>query len=155
MSLVDRSLRMQAESHTINWSHFALLGLGTVIAAVLATTLLYFVGSAVVAYDPEFIVLADVYGPISFTLVPAIGAVLLYAALLRFTDNPARIFTIVSAVVFVLSLVPDFTFIPTVPGWTSAQIAILVTMHAVVACVIVRMLTMSDRSLAQKGREQA
>lgn len=105
-----------------------------------------------VGYDPEFLVLSDVFGPISFTLVAGIGAVLLYAALLRFTNNPARNFTIISAAVFVLLLIPDFTFIPTVPGWTSAQIAILVTMHAVVACVIVRMLTISDRSLAQKGR---
>jgi ABC-type uncharacterized transport system permease subunit len=62
----------------------------------------------------------------------------------RFTRYPARIFTIVSAVVFVITLIPVFTYIPSVPGWTAAQAAILVTMHIVAAGVIVRTLTLSD-----------
>jgi len=56
---------------------------------VVANTLVYFIGSALIGYDPEFIV-------------------------------------------------------PTVPGSTSAQIAILVLMHVAAACVIVGMLTMAD-----------
>ena len=67
------------------------------------------------------------------TLVPAIVAVLLYAALLRFTHHPARTVTIVSAIVFVVSLVPDFTYIPSVPGSTAAQTAILAMMHVIAA----------------------
>ena len=41
------------------------------------------------AYDPEFIVLANVSGAAIFTVVPAIVAVLLYAGLLRFTRHAA------------------------------------------------------------------
>ena len=89
----------RAASRAVNWSRFALLGSSTILAAVVANTLVYFIGSALIGYDPEFIVLADVFGPILFTLVPASVAVLLYVALLRFADNPARTFTFISAVV--------------------------------------------------------
>jgi hypothetical protein len=44
-------------------------------------------------------------------------------------------------VVLVLSVIPDFTYIPTVPGATAGQTAILVVMHVVAAGVIVGMLT--------------
>jgi len=120
---------------------FALVGLATVAAAVIANVLVYFLGSAVVGYDPVFLPLANAGGTIFFTLIPAIGAVLLYAALLRFTGNPARIFAIVAAVVFVVTLIPDFTYIPTVEGATVGQTSILVLMHFVAASVIVWMLT--------------
>jgi tryptophan-rich sensory protein len=83
------------------------------------------------------------------TVAPAIVAVLVYAALLRFTRRPAQIFTIISAVVFVISLIPVFTYIPTVPGVTNEQIAILVLMHVVAAVVIVRMLTSIRRTPRQ------
>ena len=123
-------------------SRFALLSVGTVLASVLANTVFYFVASLVVAYDSEFLPLASVGGAIIMTLSAGIVAVPLYAALLRFTRNPARIFTGISAVVFVLTLIPVFTYIPTVPGWTSAQSAILVSMHIIAAYVIVRGLTL-------------
>jgi hypothetical protein len=112
-----------------------------VVVAVLANVLVYFIGSAVVGYDPEFVVLSNVSAVILFTVVPAIVAVLLYAVLMRFTANPARTFTIIAAVVLVVSLIPDVTYIPTVPGATVGQTAILSVMHVVAAVVIVGMLT--------------
>ena len=39
------------------------------------------------------------------------------------------------------TLIPDFTYIPTVPGASNAQTAVLVLMHVVAAAVIVRLLT--------------
>ena len=122
----------------VSWGRFALVGLGTVIAAVLANLLVYCIGSVVVGYDPEFVVLANASGTILFTVVPAIVAVLLYAALMRFTSNPARIFTNIAIVVLILSLIPDLTYIPSVPGATTGQTAILMVMHVVAAVVIVR-----------------
>src|SRR5918993_2695410 len=124
---------------------FALVGLGTVAAAVLANLLVYALGSAVVGYDPQFVVLANASGTILFTVVPAIVAVLLYAALMRFTSNPARIFTNIAVVVLIVSLIPDLTYIPSVPGATSGQTAILMVMHVVAAGVIVWMLTTLTR----------
>jgi hypothetical protein len=129
----------------VNWGRFALVGLGTVVAAVLANLLVYLIGSVVVDYDPQFVVLANPSATILFTVVPAIVAVLLYAALIRFTSNPARIFTNIAVVVLILSLIPDLTYIPSVPGATSGQTAILMVMHVVAAVVIVSMLTTLTR----------
>ena len=126
---------------SVSWMRFALVGLGTVIAAVLANLLVYLIGSVVVGYDPQFVVLANPSGTILFTVVPAIVAVLVYAALIRFTTNPARIFTNIAIVVLILSLIPDLTYIPSVPGATSGQTAVLMLMHVVAAVVIVSMLT--------------
>ena len=146
MSSLAMSLSAPAQSRPLSRGRFALQGAATVVAAVLANSVFYFAGSALVAYDSAFLPLANVSGAIIMTVFPAIVAVLLYAALVRFTRNPARIFTIVSAIVFVVTLVPDFTYIPTVPGVTDAQTAILVTMHVIAAGVIVRMLTSTGRT---------
>lgn len=127
----------------------ARVGLATTLAATVANTLVYFIGGALVPYDPRFLPLASVSGAILFTLPAAIGAVLVYAALRRFARNPARTFTIIAAAVFVVTLIPDFTYIPTVPGATGGQTAILVTMHIVAAGVIVRMLTTLPRPQAR------
>ena len=133
-------------SRPVSRGRFALIGLGTVAAAVIANLLVYALGSAVVGYDPQFVVLANAIGTILFTVVPAIVAVLLYAALVRFTSNPARIFTNIAVVVLVLSLIPDLTYIPSVPDATSGQTAILMVMHVVAAVVIVSMLTTLTRA---------
>ena len=135
-----------AESRPVSRGRFALVGLGTVAAAVIANLLVYLLGSVVVGYDPQFVVLANASGTILFTVVPAIVAVLLYAALMRFTSNPARIFTNIAVVVLIVSLIPDLTYIPSVPGASSGQTAILMLMHVVAAGVIVWMLTTLTRS---------
>ena len=128
-----------------SWGRFALVGLGTVVAAVLANLIVYLIGSVVVGYDPQFVVLANASGTILFTVVPAVVGVLLYAALIRFTSNPARIFTNIAVVVLIISLIPDLTYIPTVPGASTGQTAILMLMHVVAAVVIVSMLTRLTR----------
>jgi len=132
--------------HAVSRRRFVLVGLGTVIAAVLANLIVYFIGSLVVGYDPQFVVLADASATILFTVVPAIIAVLLYAALMRFTRDPARIFTNIAVVVLILSLIPDLIYIPSVPGATTGQTAILMVMHVVAAVVIVSVLTTQTRS---------
>src|ERR671912_416097 len=134
-----------AESRSVSRGRFALVGLGTVAAAVIANLLVYLLGSVVVGYDPQFVVLANASGTILFTVVPAIVAVLLYAILLRFSSNPARIFTNIAVVVLIISLIPDLAYIPSVPGASSGQTAILMLMHVVAAGVIVWMLTTLTR----------
>jgi hypothetical protein len=133
-------------SPAVSRGRFALVGLGMVAAAVIANLLVYALGSAVVGYDPGFVVLANASGTILFTVVPAIVAVLLYAALMRFTSNPARIFTNIAVVVLIVSLIPDLMYIPSVPGASSGQTAILMVMHVVAAVLIVSMLTTLTRS---------
>jgi hypothetical protein len=141
MSATAFSTASRPRSRSVDWRRFSLVGLGTIVAAVIANVVVYGVGSAVVGYDPEFVVLGSVAATILFTVVPAIVAVLLYAALLRFTAAPARDFTIIAAVVLVISVIPDFTYIPSVPGASAGQTAILVLMHVVAAGTIVTMLT--------------
>ncbi len=127
----------------VNWGQFALVGLGTIVAAVLANAIVYFIGGALIAYDPQFLPLASVGAVIIFTVFPAIIAAVIYAILLRFTLNPARIFTIIAVIALIISLIPDLTYIPTVPGVTTAQTAMLLLMHFVAAAVIVGILTRS------------
>jgi tryptophan-rich sensory protein len=132
---------LPTQARGFSWGRYALRGLGIVVAAVLANTLFYYLGGALVAYDPDFLILSNPSGAAIFTVVPAIAAVLLYAGLLRFTRHPAAIFSVISAIVFVVTLIPDFTYIPTVPGASNGQTAILVLMHVIAASVIVRLLT--------------
>jgi hypothetical protein len=133
-------------STAMSRGRFALIGLGTVAAAVIANLLVYALGGVFVGYDPGFVVLANASGTVLFTVVPAIVAVLLYAVLMRFTSSPARIFTNIAVVVLILSLIPDLTYIPSVPGASAGQTAILMVMHVVAAAVIVGMLTTLTRS---------
>jgi Family of unknown function (DUF6069) len=149
MSSIALSPSAPAASRRGSRGRFARVGLATVAAAVLANLLVYAAGSMVVGYDPGFVVLANASGTILFTVVPALGAVLLYAALRRFARRPARAFAIIAAGVLVVSLIPDVTYIPTVPGATAGQTAILVLMHAVAAGVIVGMLTTLARPQAR------
>lgn len=128
-------------TRSVDWERYALVAIATVIAALAANLVVYAIGSLVVGYDPGFVVLATPGGTIIFTVVPAIVAVLVYAILLRTTSNSARTFTIVAAVVLILSWIPDLTYIPTVPGSSAGQTAVLMIMHAVAALVIVGMLT--------------
>ncbi len=149
MSSITMSPSVSRESPAVNWKEFARLGIATVLAAVIANVIVYYIGSAIVTYDPEFVILSNVSGAVIFTLFSAIGAVLVYAGLLRFSANPVRTFTIVSAVVFVVTLIPDFTYIPTVPGASAGQTTILALMHVVAAVVIVWMLTTRTRQQAR------
>src|SRR5215211_3601222 len=102
MSSIAFSSSAPVPSHAGSRGRFALFGLGTVVAGVLANLLVYLLGSVVVGYDPQFVVLANPSGTILFTVVPAIVAVLLYAVLMRFSRDPARIFTNIAAVVLIL-----------------------------------------------------
>ncbi len=139
-SIVTASPAPQA-SRAVGWGRFAPIGLGTVAAAVVANVLVYYLGRATVGYDPQFVILASVAATVFFTAIPAIVATLLYAVLLRFARRPVRTFAIIAAVIFVVTTIPDFTYIPGAPGATTGQTAILVIMHIVAAAVIVGLLT--------------
>jgi tryptophan-rich sensory protein len=139
----------QSAPRATNWGRYALLSVATVVASVLANVVVFYIGAIVVGYNSGFIILTNPTGVIIFTVVPAIFATLLYAPLLRFTRHADRIFYAISTVVFIVTLIPDFTYIPTVPGATNGQTAILILMHVVAAAVIVGMLTKLSRPQAR------
>ena len=67
--------------------------------------------------DPAFLPLGNVSASIIFTLLPAVVAALLYAGLLQSVRrHAAMVFTVLSAITFVVTLIPDFAYIPTLDG---------------------------------------
>ena len=55
---------------------------------------------------------------------------MLYAGLLQFVRRQAALdFTVISAITFLVTLIPAFTYIPTVGAVSNAEIAVLVVMH--------------------------
>ena len=124
------------------WGGYARLALLTIGAAVVANAVFFYLAQVAVQYDPAFLPLGNVSAPIIFTVFPAVVAAGLYAGLLQFVRKHAALgFTAISAITFVITLLPDFTYIPTVDGVSNAEIGVLVVMHAIAAAVITRGLT--------------
>src|SRR6056297_182268 len=69
-------------------------------------------------------------GPVVlFTALGIVGATVVYGVLARFRETPDRLFTGIAAVVLVLSLIPDVTYAPTLPGATTLGVTVLAIMH--------------------------
>jgi Family of unknown function (DUF6069) len=129
-------------SSAFTWGGYARIGLLTVGASVLANAAFFYLAQVVVQYDPAFLPLGNVSAPIIFTVFPAVVATLLYAGLLRFVrEHAATVFMVMSAITFVITLIPDFAYIPSVDGVSNGEIAVLVVMHAIAAAIITRGLT--------------
>lgn len=75
-----------------------------------------------------------------FTLLGVVGATAVLALLQRTVERPGRTFVVVSAVVLLLSFVPDLTVARSMPGATTAGVVLLMAMHVVVAVVAVGVL---------------
>lgn len=76
-----------------------------------------------------------------FTALGALGATLVYGALTRFSDTPDRTFTIVAAVVLVLSFLPDVALLEFDDEATVPAVIVLMIMHVVAASICVAVLT--------------
>lgn len=70
------------------------------------------------------------------TVVAGVGAAVAYAAMVRLTDRPIRNFTVLSAAVFVVMLVPVFAIAPSL-GLTVVGQGALVLIHVAVAVPLV------------------
>jgi len=70
------------------------------------------------------------------TVVSGVGAAVAYAVVVRFTDRPVRNFSVISAAVFVVMLVPVFAVAPAL-GLTAVGQGALVLIHAAVAVPLV------------------
>lgn len=131
-----------AATRVFSWGRYAGIGLLTIGAAVLANAVLFYLAQVSVQYNPAFLPLGNVSAPIIFTAFPAVVAALLYAGLLQFVrERAAMVFTVIAAITFVVTLIPDLTYIPTVDGVSNAEIGVLMVMHAIAAAVITRGLT--------------
>jgi hypothetical protein len=111
------------------------------IVAAACNAVLWLVARALGAM-PQDLIVNDV-GPITvgpvmaFSFVPALFAGVLLALLARVTRRPLRVFTVVAAVVLVLSFVTPFS----IAGAPLGMVLALEVMHVVAAVVIVVVLT--------------
>jgi hypothetical protein len=138
-SLSASFCRADTATSAFTWGRYARIGLLTIGAAVVGNAAFFYLAQVAVQYDPAFLPLGNVSAPIIFTVFPAAVAALLYAGLLQFVrKHAALIFTVISAITFIVTLLPDLTYIPTVDGVSNAEIAVLVMMHAIAAAVITR-----------------
>jgi len=154
MSSIAMSSSAPGNSRSVDWRRFAPVGLGAVVAAGTANGLVSVIGSSLVADDQRVADMATIGRSIVISLIPATVAVLLYAILLRVSDNPAHVFTtiagvivatIVAAAVFTLTLLPDFTYTASQPSAAGGTTAILVLMHLVASGVIFWLMTTFTR----------
>ena len=139
-SVVGSPSDRQSKS-SVGKARYAKIALATIALTTLANAAVYFLADIFVHYHPDFLILTDVTATVFTTGIAGVVASLLYAGLLRFTANPVRNFSVVAAVVFVVTTVPDFTYIPTVEGASTAQASVLALMHVVAAAIITAMLT--------------
>lgn len=78
---------------------------------------------------------------VSLTAVGAVGAVVVYWLLSRWSATPDRTFTVVAGVVLLVSFVPDLFLLSGDENATIPGVVVLMVMHVVVAAVCVGLLT--------------
>ena len=119
----------------------------TILAAIVANVVVQQIAVAVLQPDPLFIPLTLI-APIVFTFVGVLGAVIVYALIGRFSQQPVRLFRRVALVALVVSFIPDILMLVTGfnPGTTAANVAVLILMHIVAWAITVGMLTRLARA---------
>ncbi len=121
-------------------------GLKALVAALVATLLVRWVGVSVLDIPLEFPPLAQAGPTVFFTTVSALGAIAVFAIVRRRARAPARLFRGIAAAVLILSFIPDLWLLSEgagaiFPGGTVPGVGLLMLMHVVAASVIVWVLT--------------
>ena len=130
---------LASASRTLSLGDLVRLGAVALAVSLVVNWLIVFVATAG-GVAPELEALN--YGPVTFfTTLGVVGATVTYGLLARLSSSPDRLFLIVAAIVLILSLVPDFTVIPTQPGGSLGAGAVLGLMHVTTAVVCVGVLT--------------
>jgi hypothetical protein len=85
-----------------------------------------------------------------FTLVPALGATVAFAVLVKYTTRPVKKFLILSTILLLLSIIPDYA--APIEHKTLLTSSIAAFMHLIAGEVTVATIVLSYRST---GQEQA
>ena len=117
------------------------VGLLTVLAAVIVNASVALVAKALFSVAPTFIPL-QVGSVIAFTVIGAVGAVIVFALLLRWAKQPIRLFQRIAWIVLLVSLIPDLLlpFLGLFPGTTFAEVGALILMHVATGLICIGML---------------
>ena len=115
--------------------------LSAIIGSTIANLVLLFALRPVVIDSAMPLASLAVLPVASLTIMGAAGAIIVYALLRRYAPHPATTFLWVSALVLVLSLIPDYLVIDRMTGHfagaTPAAGLTLMLMHVVAAAIIV------------------
>jgi hypothetical protein len=120
-----------------------LSGLIAIIASVIVNVIVLLILKPLVA--GPIVLHALNIGPVAaLTFIGALGATIVYGILRQCMKSPNKPFLVISVVVFLLSLIPDYMLLgsssPFAAGATPASVATLMFMHAVAAVIIVSVL---------------
>lgn len=128
-------------------------GLFAVIAASVVNALFRVIALAVVDIPAAYFPLPLGWGPVlASSAIGAVGATVVYGVITRYATRPNRTFTIVAAVVLVLSFGNLLT--PALAGAPLAVYAILAVMHVTAAVAIVAVLTRAPIAADTSDRRQ-
>ncbi len=122
------------------------LGLTAAVASVIAVLIVQMVAVAIWPEIALFKPLDSLARTALFTLIPAIGATVLFAWLARRKTNPVPAFLMISVVVLLLSIIPDY-LLP-VEYKTFLASSVTAALHVVAAAVIVSVLVIGYRRQA-------
>ncbi|OLZ42350.1 hypothetical protein A6E15_15855 [Natrinema saccharevitans] len=136
---MDSEAEVSESARPLTRSDLVRSGVIALVVSLVINWLIVFVANAG-GIAPELAALN--YEPVSFfTTIGVVGATVTYGVLARTVADRDRAFTIVAAIVLLLSLLPDFVVIPDQPGGSLVAGAVLGLMHVATAVVCVGVLT--------------
>jgi hypothetical protein len=131
----------------IAWGRLPLAGLVATVGAAGANAVVYFIAAALGAF-PQSVIVPNAGGPLTLALViissliGAVAAIIVFAAIGWFARRPIRLFRIVAAITLILSFVSPFS----IPDAPVGMILSLELMHIIAAAIIVWALTTLARN---------
>ena len=128
----------------IAWGRLWLSGLAAIIASVIVNML---IATVTLAFLPASSHAMQLQVPVytTFTVIGALGAVLIFALLGKLSRRPVRLYRIIASVVLVISFVPDFLLLPAMQV-EGIVIGALIVMHIATYLITVGMLTTISRA---------
>lgn len=123
---------------------FLIISAQTIIVSVLINVAILVIARATTGAPATFG--PFMYSPvIILTILGVIGASIVYALIKKYSQNPSRLFKIVSYVALVLSFIPDIQLPYSTDadnvGVTWVIVALLIVMHIVTALIVIRNFT--------------
>ena len=124
--------------------------------SIIATLAVFWAAVTTLSITSEFPPLASPGPTIFFTAVGALGAIVVFAILRRFTERPEYFSRRIAVAVLLVSFVPDLWLLSAdaFPGTSATAVAVLMVMHVVAAAVIVWFLTVRGSPRRDRSEPQ-
>ncbi len=127
-------MKLDVKAQEVDLSKIWMAALASIVAAVVGNVIVGTMVKLVFNIPPEFLPLGTARYVI-FTIIGMIGAIVVYVAVVKSTQQPVRMFTIVAVVFLIISYVPDILMLVVefMPGATVPGVVTLMAMHTVPA----------------------